>query len=748
MATQEIKNEEIPEESESPETEEGLDRHPLQIPVSEEFEKRIVMIVRDDFTAAEEARRSADYGITSKGEKLGFDEWYKQLIDLYNSRREPKTVPWKFSSNRSLRIAASILDTLHARLLPAIVNDDFVKWNPTEPTDKPKIERINKLMHWWLWVNSGVQDFLDIWVKMTLGFGDALTETCWDVEVIDSGETIEKPITDEEGNPQTEQDGQPAKMSFRDIRLKEKTKSRVYMKDQVFLQSGSKNIHKEPVILQEEILFRDLEQGEIEGQFINVTDKLRAMLQEGVEVSVGVSDSEAQAIRDIKIRNKPIKIQKEYLNFDSDGDGFPEDIRVIVSLDHNIFLGAVAVKNLTKSGKRPIHFQKFDNRLNRPEENDGEGVLEKIKELAEEIDAIFNQLTDANTLGILRPGFYDPMGNLDAPVLKLAPNKLTPVPDPSRNVFFPDFSVPVQQLLEAIRLVLEFIERLTAASSFVFGKEGQFAGGSGTATQTNAIIQSAETRFQRPAERLRKGAGEIFNQHLDLLQLNIPKGLEKRILGEKHEPVFEDNELSSEGISGQYDAYILPDPAMGSKQANRDIWNMLYSLLLQNPIVGTDPVKIYRVTAELVKSFDQNPTELLGPAPSEDDIDDPKEENTLIVQGDFGRVRAQIMENHLLHIQEHMGLMQSPSLAQLPPALIEQVQQFTMQHIQEHQQMMQLMMSLSQQTVGGKSGGGQPGNPETNQGAPNASGVEQTSGPLGDALNQQREGQSGTPQGI
>ena len=109
--------------------------------------------------------------------------------------------------------------------------------------------------------------------------------------------------------------------------------------------------------------------------------------------------------------------------------------------------------------------------------------MRKNLPLAEEIDAIFNQITDANTLSVLRPGFYDPSGNLQPQNITLAPNKLIPVSNPQQSVYFPDIAIPIERLLVAMRGVLEFIERLTAASSYVMGKESEIVGGSGTATR-------------------------------------------------------------------------------------------------------------------------------------------------------------------------------------------------------------------------------------------------------------------------
>ena len=211
-------------------------------------------------------------------------------------------------------------------------------------------------------------------------------------------------------------------------------------------------------------------------------------------------------------------------------------------------------------------------------------------------------------------------------------------------------------------------------------------------------------------------------------------------MGEKGEPLFSENELTQEGLSGEYDAYLMPDPSMGSKGMEREISSMFYSLLMQNMIVGTDPVKIYKVTADLIRAWGKDPVQYLGPEPSSDLVDEPEDENTLIVQGDFERVKAQITENHLLHIQKHMQLLESPSLAALPPALVQQVSQFTQQHIMEHQMMMQAMMSLVQKL------GGQSGESSSPKGAKTAFGMENTSGPLAGAMQEQNKGvESGNP---
>lgn len=725
----------------------------IQLNISESMQKQLVQIILEDWNSSKTARGKKDFGIDSKGAAKDFDGWLKGLRDLYTARREPKTIPWKYCSNRGLKLAAAILDMIHSRLFPAVLNEELVRFRPGESTDQPKVDRITKLMHWWIFVHSKMRGFFDIWVKQTSAYGDSLTESFWKVKALDAGETIQEPITDEMGQPLINPDGTPAVLTSRKITLIETTASKVYPKEDIFLQENSTDIHSEPVILKDCFKYRELEDGEAEGKFINISNDLRNLINYDRPDTEGLDPAEEEKIKSIKIRNVPVEVLKWYGNFDADNDGFAEDVRVLISPEHEIYLGGVAVRDITKSGKRPIDFTKFDNRIENPDENFGEGILEKVKELADEVDAIFNQMTDSNTLGIMRPFFYDPGGDVDAPVLKLGPNKGTPVSDPSRNVFFPDIQIQTDKLILAIRLVLEFIERLTAASSYVMGKESEIVGGSGTATRTQAIVQSAEQRFAIPSERLREGAARIIRQHLDLIQLNIPPGLENRVLGEDGMPMFTSDELTAQGIAGDFDTYILMDPSMGSKQSERELASILYSVLLQNPLVGTDPVKIYKVTADLLKSNGKDPEEYLGPEPESDMIDSPEDENTLIVQGDFARVRAQIAENHILHIQKHMELLQSPTLAMFPPHLLAQIQGFAQQHIQEHQQQMMIMQSIMQKFGGGSGIGGEAGGDgegskgPASEGAGGPSSMETVSGPLAGAMQTKASGGIQSPSG-
>ena len=687
----------------------------IQIPLDEEAQNTLVEIIMDDYHKAKADRNEVDYGTTSKGEGLRFDKWFKDIKDLYNAKRIPKTIPWKFCSNRSLRIATSILDMIHSRLFPAVWNEDLARWRPGNAVDAPKATRIEKFMNWWIRVWSPMRSFYDKWSKYVAGIGDALTESCWELDELGQG----------------------------------KVSRHIILKDCVFTLKGATNIQKDPIMINEKLLYRQLKEMEDNEGAVNVSEKLAKHVY--VPSSPGKNE---EGIREVKLRNQEVEIIRWYGMYDYNGDGVAENIRVTIAPEYKLYLGGIDMVNVTKSGRRPINFEKYDNYIERPDALDGEGVLMKCKELAEEIDAIFNQMSDAHTLAVLRPFFYDPSGDVDAPAIVLGPNKGIPITDPSRNVYFPPFDIPTERLINAIRLVMEFIERLTAASEYIMGRESGTVGGSGTATRTNAIVQSAEIRFTLPSERLRQGAANILTTELDLIQLNLPEGFENLVLGEGGDPIFKAGELSDRALSGKFSAYLLPDPSMGSKQTERELMSMVYSILMQNIIVGTDPTKIYQVTYAFLKSYglEDQAKKFLGPAPSQDDIDSPEDENTLMIQGDFKRVKANIAENHIEHIMKHTEFMKSPALqqiAQTAPALVEQIMTYNQQHIQEHMMLMQQMMGMMKSAKGLPQGGGDGSSNDVGgaekgvQANAGVGGMENSAGPLGAALNQKRKGESG-----
>lgn len=722
----------------------------IQIAVSPTQQKLIVLQVLDDYEHAKKLRGERKFGQTSKGDNLDFDKWFKELRDVYFGQREPKTKPWKFCSNRSLMISMAILETLVARLYPAVYNEDLLTYRPGEVMDEEKVARLNKLATWWERGRCKVRDFFENWIRYAIGFGQVVTESIWHVRQLDTGKMAQpEPIMDEMGQPAMNQDGSPAMIpGAKELDLFETTLSEIVPLEDWFPLADITDLQRDPAIIRRKYLFRDLEEMEANGALINITQStdpsvtpLKDLLPVA-DVSSGSNDPEFIAeLKLIKLRNQEVECLRWYSGMDLDKDGYPEQLRVMIVPKYNLYIGGVSCVNLSARGLRHLDVSRFLPRLDEPDSWWGLGVLEQVKELSQEIDAIFNQLTDANTLSIVKGGFYDPGSNANPGDLVLAPNTFHPVSNPSQAIFIPPMDVRIEQLLNSIRLVLEFIERLTAASSYIMGKESEIVGGSGTATRTQEIVNSANQRHAIPVYRLREGAARILTQRLDLLQKHMPPGLEKRVLGHKHEAIFEDNELSAEGIAGEFDAYLLPDDSFGSKDTQRMIAAELYQLMLPNPLIMSDPAKVYKLTADVFSSRGKDPESYLGPQPPISQAMSPHDEHTLMLQGEFNKVAVTPMQNPIEHLMEHQAFLQDSAFLSLPPSLQQQVSTFLQQHMQQHMQMMAQMMQLANKQKGGESNGASAegaGQPSPNGAAGSSPSLEAKSG-LG-AVPQQAQG--------
>ena len=702
----------------------------LQLKLRGAQQRAAVQLVLADFHAAEDARNRREFGYGQRQEKLDFDAWVKELKDLYYGHRIAKTEPWKFCSNRSMMIAMTIVETLHARIFPAVYNVELTHWRPVELTDEGVAERVTKLMFWWVRVRSRLREFFDRWTRYAIWAGWVVTESQFEVQY-QVGRPRQVPTAAPMGPA-----GAIPQAPESELLPQFRTRTDLYPIEDVFLQEGATDIQRDPVILRMRWLYRDLEAMERNGQAINGSVASDAGLQSLKEllpveaVPESLPQEEAETLRDIKRRNKPVIVLKWHGAADLDGDGVPEPVRLLVDPERQVYLGGIAVQDLSKRGMRHLDVTQFLPRVDEPHGLWGLGVIEQIKHHAFEIDAIFNQLTDANSLSVLQPGFYDPSGDLDAPALKIKPGVLTPVTNPQGSIYFPQINIPTERLILAIRLVLEFIERLTAASAYILGKESEIVGGSGTATRTQEIIGAANQRFSIPIQRLRDGAARIMTQHLDLVQTHIDEmpELERRVLGEKGQPIFGPNELTGAGLSGEFDAYLLPDESMGSKDLERTLAQQLYAVLTSNLIVMSDPAKLYKVTADVLKSWGKNPEAYLGPEPPIAGTLSPEDEHTLILEGRVGELQATVTQNPIEHLLKHQAFLQDPRLAQLHPALQLEIQQAMAAHMQQHQQILTLVSAASQRPQGGPS---QPGGENGNLGGRTPARGGPTAAPVG-----------------
>lgn len=729
MPSRDIRTEQQePAEEESPQDKTQL--NPLLLDIDEETQKVLVQVVLDDYQNGIAARTATDWGTNKHGEGIAFDDKYAELLELYEG--EDVSRPEKWMCGRSLKIAQAVVEMLVARLVPGVWNENIHRWRGVEWSDKQRVERVNKIMHWVLnvWMDFG-DKVVPMYVRQGAMLGTIVAETMWSVTKRDLDEVEEVPVLDELGQPMMDEGGSEMTIESRLLRVDERPEVALVPLTRFITQPGCTDIQKEPIIKVEDFYYHELVQMQNEGLAQNVTETLKTKLSKTKVTSPEEVLEEAERIRvqDSKIRNHIVESLIWYGPFDVDQDGFAEEICVMIAKDEEVFLRAFKTSKISRRGKRPFNLIPFLQRLNKLM---GIGVLEQIKPLAYEVDACFRQLQDANTLSIMRWGFYDPNSDYNPEEHVAKPRAMYPVTNPSQNVYFPDVNIPTERLLNAIRLVLEFIERLTAASSYMLGKESEIVGGSGTATRTQAIVSSAEIRFNMPASNLRTGLANILTDIFDMCFMNMPDGLERRIVGEDGELVFDSSEEVQDAFANEMDAYLAPNPSFGDANTERELAVLLYDKFVMggNPLIVGDMGRVWHATANIFKSYGEDPTSWIGKPPSRKQTNDPEQEHTFFRQGEF--LSAEPQENHLEHLMVHQRFMQglesTPDVLLWPREALEALRQ----HIQEHMQMMQMIMSFqSQGKKGVNQNEGRPGTPAKGETGASQGGVAAAPGQFG-----------------
>jgi len=693
-----------------PDEQEGLkqiaqeNENSLQIPLTEEQEKELVEIIIQDFDSAVEARNEKSWGTNTKGDELDWEGKYKLLIKKYENQTDKPLKKWMSAGTSCITMA--VVETIACKIFPAVWNENLIGWKPVEHTDKDTVDRINKLMTWVVRAKMKMRRTSDNIIKYVCKLGTCITKVTYEVIKKDLGKQEAVISQDEFGQPipVLDEQGQPVFQKILDV--DEKPKVCIVPLDRFYIQPGQSDLNKEPIIERIPHYYDDLKQLELLGRVKNITEKIQPQVDSQIVSKMGKQLAEAEriAICNIKRRVYPMDVLEWYGHYDYDNDGFAEEIMVAIEKETETLISAIPLHKIQKKGLRPYDKHDF---IPRELNFYAFGIIEIMLPLAEEADACLRQIRDANTIGIQRFGFYDASGDYNPETHTIAPLKMYPVSNPQQSVYFPDISVPTERLIATLRVIFDLIERVTAASSYIMGKESEIVGGSGTATRTNAIVMNAEQRFDLPAQRLRESFASMLTKILHQVQMNLPPGLEREVLGEKGEPIFQENELVKERIAAELDAYIDGDPAMGDKNTQRQIAGFVYSTLLQNPIVASDPAKIYQSTAELLETYGKHPEQYLGPRPNMLDFDSPEDENTLIREGRFKDVEPIITENHIEHIMVHSLPLQTEDKMNWNPVTLQYLQQ----HIIAHQQMMSQMIQMTAGAKGQQAVGQNPNSP-------------------------------------
>jgi hypothetical protein len=86
--------------------------------------------------------------------------------------------------------------------------------------------------------------------------------------------------------------------------------------------------------------------------------------------------------------------------------------------------------------------------------------------------------------------------------------------------------------------------------------------------------------------------------------MNMPEGLEEKILGAQNEKVFSDDVSMQDALALEMECYLAPAADLGDSNTRRQLASMLYDKLLMsgNPLIVNDPNRIWFTTANFLES--------------------------------------------------------------------------------------------------------------------------------------------------
>ncbi len=317
------------------------------------------------------------------------------------------------------------------------------------------------------------------------------------------------------------------------------------------------------------------------------------------------------------------------------------------------------------------------------------GLVEWLRHVQAETNAIHNQRLDAGLLSNVPFGFYEAMSGLTAPTLALEPGKMYPVKS-AAGVVFPRLNFQPTWSFQEEATVRRYAQEqagLTEASL------GTFITKRASASEWAGTAQAGDLRTEFIARRMFESTKMLFQRIFLLYQRYARTGRVYQIAGEKGERVVK--KISLDRLRSNVVVQLTGSIQRLSAQLERDVALNMLSLLLNELLINMGIVKpdtIYAALQKVVKASDYRGVPLHKPD-SPPMSDPPEHEHKRMLLGQ--PTPPSPFENFNEHLTAHVRLASSPDIMQYMPDPM--ARQALARHIQETQTLQQAVMLLRQQ---------------------------------------------------
>jgi hypothetical protein len=598
-------------------------------------EKETLTTAPDQDVSFKERRLTADertslgkqaYQIIDQGlsDRAQFDSNLADFLAIYEMQTSQKDDPWPDSSNVFIPLAARLLDGLAARLAGILFVPRFFLVNGNTEEAASTAPQVERYYNTELWRFDWLEDFYQ-WMHLSLRDGtsaiDVLFEHRTSTRVVESevpvlDEATGAPIIESFGGP----NGEPPRIKtekkesnvtfdlYKNVRLEP-----VEMEDIVvspawaydWSKAGalSRRLYLYEADLKAMVAAGDLWQDAVDValESLNEGQDERADARQGVEsASIGGQINVSGTVGatgdgNIHIQKGPLRIYRMQTSlFDLDKDGIPEENLLWIHEKTQTLLGYKRFPYW--HGHRTLVPLQL---MPRPLRAYGYSLIERLAGLNMEVNTIRNSRNDLLSLYLSPPLKYKLGSRFEDQDQRWQPGAKWEVEaqDDIELMTLPQF--PVEAFTEESSLVAEAEMEAGSTGPSI----GQSKGSRQTKAQVTANAAETNIRTDFMAARARKALREIFYQ-LHRLKLQYQyEGEADTDTGVTGQP--EHLEIPKEVLGRDYALDIAGSGGPLDRQSRAQETMFLYSLLMKNPLIMSNPARIYNVTRMVLEEFDR-----------------------------------------------------------------------------------------------------------------------------------------------
>ena len=515
--------------------------------------------------------------------RTAWQEIRNDCLNLLNGVRPSKSDPWPNCSNISVMAVPTHAKLMHSKLFPAVYNENLIYWRPTEKGDVNNVEQICKLMRYVIKQDMKLQNTVDDGTWLCVVDGTIAFKLRWETKY---RKVAKKNV---EG-----------KLEYNDVARQKCVVDIVNIDDVYLPQLWINEDDSEYIGHNMYVRLPDID--DFIKRKIYIADqrgKIDANIDEIVGESMKAKNMEIEGTTPAYNAHKnstPIRLIEMYMPWEINGE-LRESVFTI-AYNSKAYLSGKPLEAVSSIGTRPWVIGQF---IRRPGSPYGISLIEVMRGLAKELDAIHNQRIDAGSIAIAPFGFYRAASSFKPDKIQIGPGVMIPVDDiKDVNVIQLQHN-PVASFQEE-RIIIEYIEKLTSTSAYQMGRESDIVKSRATATATMAIMGQGEQAFTILGIRLQEIFSRLLTKILQQYQMFMPPGYADRILGEDVGALLFPSGLSTEDIAGQYDAYMTLDPTNVNKAAERQANAALVQMAPQLLAMAQDP-RGYEIASEFLKSI-------------------------------------------------------------------------------------------------------------------------------------------------